>query len=238
MRCASCSAPVPPTGVVCAYCGSRLDVDLQGWPRCASSGTSGRRRDWQCPDGHGVLEEMRLGRPEAEVSLGRCATCMGLFLDRGALEHVLERAVGTVWEVDRRLLNALVEHPRAERETVRYRPCPSCGDLMHRQLFGRRSGVIVDRCRDHGTWLDAGELRQLLEWSRAGGRILHHQWEEERHWEQENHCVRERQAAAERITALRAASDPWGPELGEAAAEAWEEDLLVRLGRGLRQLLR
>jgi Zn-finger nucleic acid-binding protein len=43
---------------------------------------------------------------------------------------------------------------------------------MNRKLHGKRSGVIVDCCRDHGLWLDAGELRQLMEWSRAGGEKL------------------------------------------------------------------
>jgi hypothetical protein len=33
--------------------------------------------------------------------------------------------------------------------------------------------VIVDTCREHGIWLDGGELRQLLEWTRAGGQIHH-----------------------------------------------------------------
>ena len=43
---------------------------------------------------------------------------------------------------------------------------------MNRKLHGRRSGVIIDSCRDHGIWLDAGELRQLMEWTRAGGNKL------------------------------------------------------------------
>ena len=46
---------------------------------------------------------------------------------------------------------------------------------MNRKLHGKRSGVIVDSCRDHGLWLDAGELRQLMEWSRAGGEKLDQQ---------------------------------------------------------------
>ncbi len=43
---------------------------------------------------------------------------------------------------------------------------------MHRKLQGQRSGVVVDSCREHGLWLDSGELRQLMEWSRAGGEKL------------------------------------------------------------------
>ena len=43
---------------------------------------------------------------------------------------------------------------------------------MNRKLQGQRSGVVVDSCREHGLWLDSGELRQLMEWSRAGGEKL------------------------------------------------------------------
>ena len=32
---------------------------------------------------------------------------------------------------------------------------------MQRRNFRKRSGVIVDRCSEHGTWLDADELEQI-----------------------------------------------------------------------------
>ena len=79
---------------------------------------------------------------------------------------------------------------------VRYRPCAVCSDLMNRSLFGHRSGVIVDRCRDHGVWLDAGELRQLLEWTRAGGTLLDQQ-QRLQEQDQELRAVRRAAAAAE-----------------------------------------
>jgi Zn-finger nucleic acid-binding protein len=44
---------------------------------------------------------------------------------------------------------------------------------MNRINFGSRSGVIADKCRKHGLWLDGGELRQILEWMKAGGMIYH-----------------------------------------------------------------
>jgi Zn-finger nucleic acid-binding protein len=46
---------------------------------------------------------------------------------------------------------------------------------MNRINFGAQSGVIVDKCKEHGVWLDGGELRQLMEWIKAGGQILHQQ---------------------------------------------------------------
>jgi Zn-finger nucleic acid-binding protein len=176
ISCASCSAPLPAQGVVCAYCGSRVDVDLHGWSHLQPSGLSDQLH---CPDGHGALETLELPGVDSTIELGRCPTCLGLFLPLGSLEQLLDQAVAPVWSVDRQLLHSLAERPRADSGPVRYRPCPSCGDLMNRSLHGKRSGVVVDRCRDHGLWLDAGELRQLLEWARAGGALLDQEWREQ-----------------------------------------------------------
>jgi len=49
-------------------------------------------------------------------------------------------------------------------------PCPDCGEFMHRKSYGAKAGVVVDRCRLHGVWLDGGELNRLLKWAKAGGR--------------------------------------------------------------------
>jgi Zn-finger nucleic acid-binding protein len=51
---------------------------------------------------------------------------------------------------------------------------------MHRKSYGARAGVVVDRCRLHGVWLDGGELNQLLKWAGAGGRKLDREASERR----------------------------------------------------------
>ena len=40
---------------------------------------------------------------------------------------------------------------------------------MQRKNFARRSGIIVDWCGKHGTWLDADELEDLASYILAGG---------------------------------------------------------------------
>jgi Zn-finger nucleic acid-binding protein len=40
---------------------------------------------------------------------------------------------------------------------------------MNRVNFGKRSGVIVDVCKGHGTWFDAGELTRAIEFVARGG---------------------------------------------------------------------
>jgi hypothetical protein len=40
---------------------------------------------------------------------------------------------------------------------------------MARKNYGKRSGVIVDWCAAHGTWLDADELEQIASFIASGG---------------------------------------------------------------------
>ena len=62
-------------------------------------------------------------------------------------------------------------HRQARRETskVKYVPCPECSQLMNRINFARCSGVIVDICKQHGTWFDRDELSRIVEFIRGGG---------------------------------------------------------------------
>lgn len=48
---------------------------------------------------------------------------------------------------------------------------------MNRMNFARCSGVIVDICRRHGIWFDRDELREIVEFIRAGGLELSRQKE-------------------------------------------------------------
>jgi len=71
---------------------------------------------------------------------------------------------------------------------------------MNRINFGTKSGVIVDRCKEHGVWLDGGELRHLFEWMKAGGKLLQQERQEqlkqieEREMEREIHKIQLRPA--------------------------------------------
>jgi Zn-finger nucleic acid-binding protein len=52
---------------------------------------------------------------------------------------------------------------------MRYRRCPVCSKHMNRRNYGKRSGVIIDSCREHGIWFDALELGATLRWIKKGG---------------------------------------------------------------------
>lgn len=52
---------------------------------------------------------------------------------------------------------------------VNYRLCPDCNVAMVRFNFGRSSDVVLDMCREHGTWFDVGELQKTLIFINNGG---------------------------------------------------------------------
>jgi Zn-finger nucleic acid-binding protein len=41
--------------------------------------------------------------------------------------------------------------------------------MMNRVNFGKISGTVIDVCRGHGTFLDASELHQIVEFIEKGG---------------------------------------------------------------------
>jgi Zn-finger nucleic acid-binding protein len=82
-----------------------------------------------------------------------------------------------VHAVDPQRLSEVQRVKRRDEYPVTYIDCPVCSRLMNRVNFGSRSVVIADQCREHGMWLDGGELRQILEWTKAGGNLVHREKE-------------------------------------------------------------
>ena len=168
MDCTNCGAPLPPRSNVCQYCKTLNDTDLRAVGGSKRKGGASAR---SCPRCKVPMQRLRLGL-ETAVEIERCTKCFGIFFDPGELEEVLEASAKRAYEVDLERLDTMLREETSSRdyENVTYVPCPDCGELMHRKSYGARAGVVVDRCKLHGVWLDGGELNQLLKWARAGGR--------------------------------------------------------------------
>ncbi|HEX8960627.1 MAG TPA: zf-TFIIB domain-containing protein [Geobacteraceae bacterium] len=174
-NCSSCSAPLPPNSIQCEYCGSRNDIDLKGVHYNTNHECESERI---CPRCNVRLETIDL-KIDGKFLIERCETCLGLFFDPGELEALLQATVSNVFTVDRGELDVINRTMRAADYGVSYIKCPVCTKIMNRVNFGAKSGVIVDRCREHGVWLDGGELRHLFEWMKAGGKILDQERQEQ-----------------------------------------------------------
>lgn len=170
MDCINCSAPLPPKTTRCPFCKTMNDIDLRG-KVTVKRGITSR----QCPRCEQQLTAVLLGLGAEQVEIDRCLKCHGLFFDPGEVEQILDRLEQRAEDIDHQQLLGLIEKetPTGDFETVTYVPCPDCRQLMHRRSFGQRAGVIIDSCREHGIWLDGGELRRLIRWTQAGGRRHH-----------------------------------------------------------------
>ena len=167
-RCQWCTAPLPPGGALCSYCGRRSDVDLQGVHEFTVAQPASPR---VCPACGIPMQslDLRLG---GRFYIERCERCLSLFFDPNEIETLLERSAAAVFQVDHARLDEVARGRRDAPAPTRYYRCPVCRTAMNRVNFGARSGVIVDQCPKHGMWLEGGELRRLLEWKKAGGQIL------------------------------------------------------------------
>lgn len=178
LRCPGCGAPAGADLLRCPHCASRLatvacpscfGMVFRGTRHCPHCGARAQREErgepaaLSCPECRAELAALEVGG----TRLAECGACSGLWLGNGCLEALLadrERQAAVL---------AFRPPPPPEGvapvERVRYRPCAACGVLMNRANFQRISGVIVDACRDHGTWFDRDELRRVVEFVRAGG---------------------------------------------------------------------
>ena len=103
-----------------------------------------------------------------EARVDSCLSCQGIWVD-DINERTLLKFKPEVFTVDE--LHRLRElyRPLGKIEEVRYVPCPVCRQLMQRVNWGSHSGIVVDRCKDHGTWYDAGEVEKIREFVSLGG---------------------------------------------------------------------
>jgi Zn-finger nucleic acid-binding protein len=125
-----------------------------------------------CPDCDLPLQTLDL-QVDGKFYIERCEACLGLFFDPGELEALMDTSVSNVFSINAKRIDALLSKRSGRTDRIVYRKCPVCRQLMNRTNFGHRSGVIVDQCKNHGVWLDSGELKRLLDWKKAGGQLLH-----------------------------------------------------------------
>jgi Zn-finger nucleic acid-binding protein len=134
-------------------------------PHCGARADRAPREDaapLPCPHCRAELSAVRVG----QTAVRECGACGGLWLDNAAFDALCadrERQASVL------AFRAAAAAPAPAETRVRYRPCPQCGTLMHRVNFQRVSGVIVDVCRQHGTWFDADELRRIVQFIQGGG---------------------------------------------------------------------
>jgi Zn-finger nucleic acid-binding protein len=108
-----------------------------------------------------------VGRRIEDVVVHECPECEGVFLDENAIglvlqDHENKRARALVDSLPRR------PHSPLPSDGKLYVKCPTCSTSMNRKLFAQKSGIVVDVCRNHGTFFDAGELPAIMDFVMSG----------------------------------------------------------------------
>jgi len=233
LRCPACGAAVSSDVTHCDFCGVALatvacpscfGLMFVGAKFCSHCGAKAERSEVAgsairlCPRCQVDLNAVVIGG----IRLLECGRCEGIWVGVQTLQQICaERekqaaVLGT---------SAPPDGPAPFEQHIRYVPCPVCHELMNRVNFAHCSHVIVDVCKEHGTWFDKDELRRTVEFIRGGG------LEQARAQQLEQIKDEER-----RLAALRSVSVPFDPGMASAysfdsSAGARTIDLLLDLLR-------
>src|SRR5688572_18164142 len=178
LNCPNCGAGVASDRTQCEFCKTRLKtvacvsclgLMFAGNAYCGHCGASAVLTDVSRADGDGECPrcKIRLDRLLIEnIELNECGRCNGMWAGVETFESIC-----SVREEQSAVLG-FVASQKASFEplaSITYVPCPDCKQLMNRSNFARASGVIIDLCKHHGVWFDAGELPKIIQFIQHGG---------------------------------------------------------------------
>lgn len=189
-RCGSCGASVASDAVRCDYCRGAIVRDRRQMglicPECFARNPTRSRYCTSCgvefaphpvvgpdlaltcpADGETRLTSRAIGG----TLVHECPNCAGLWIPSEVFDRLVAKATSA--HTERASLGLGTASGPQRRWTgggaVRYRKCPICAGIMNRKNFGARSGILVDWCGAHGTWLDADELEEIAAFILEGG---------------------------------------------------------------------
>lgn len=181
LTCPHCGAGVSPTAKSCDHCAHELL--LKACPRCLSRVFHGHKHCPECGTELGIAAveagKERLcprcptpmhGRRVGDMVIDECPTCHGIFLDHVAVQRVVtDRQQARAEAIMGALPAQMAPSSLPAAGQKMYVKCPICTTIMNRRLFSAGSGVIIDVCRAHGAFFDAGELPRVIEFVMKGG---------------------------------------------------------------------
>ena len=193
VRCASCGAPRREGSRRCEFCNAdftlrELDLDTI-CPSCFARVSDHARFCDHCgkplsAEPLSVVDTLLVcpvcrgdrrlfSRTIGGLGLMECHVCAGMWVEIAIFQQLIAHARQANPTADEWLHAGFERHP-ATAGTIKaaphgYLPCPDCGELMLRQNYQHRSGVVIDLCKRHGVWFDADKLSRLLDWVHCGG---------------------------------------------------------------------
>ncbi|HSR18954.1 MAG TPA: zf-TFIIB domain-containing protein [Ignavibacteriaceae bacterium] len=91
-----------------------------------------------------------------QVEVDYCTNCLGIWLDEGELELLLEDS-----KEKNNLFKSFIVDRKSKENSVK---CPICRKKMDKVICGEEKKVILDKCKKgHGLWFNKGELEAVVE---------------------------------------------------------------------------
>ena len=178
LNCPNCGGAVMSDRTNCAFCSSRLKT--VGCAKCLGMMFLGSKFCGHCG---GAAHAAELLDDTESGECPRCKVRLQLLKIDAVQIRECERC-GGFWSAPDAFENLCVDHEKQasvlgfagsyrheipDPPTISYVPCPGCSQLMNRSNFARSSGIIIDMCKQHGVWFDAGELPKIIEFIDKGG---------------------------------------------------------------------
>jgi Zn-finger nucleic acid-binding protein len=123
-----------------------------------------KRSRLRCPRCEAAFSAIQVGR----YPISHCPHCGGLWVGKEVFQDICTKE-----EEQEAVLSFQFEPPDGTTNTESkprrtYVPCPECGKLMNHKNFSG-SGIVLDWCREHGSWFDRNELQQIVRFIGEGG---------------------------------------------------------------------
>lgn len=96
------------------------------------------------------------------VKVDACESCGGCWLDSGELKQIVDIREKTFSPEEVSLVRGISEqvfHGREEKQ--KEHACPKCDQLMDRFNYAATTGILLDKCSEHGIWFDKDELEHV-----------------------------------------------------------------------------
>jgi Zn-finger nucleic acid-binding protein len=192
-RCSACGAGVAEGAERCDYCGSEIILNRRNLSLiCPSCYARNADNDRFCSGCGGHFAPVQMDEDGAEllcvdcemplqprmvgdVRISECPACNGIWVPDDRFDRLMAGALEARKKADSAALRSLDPRTRGANpasQRVQYRDCLVCKQQMRRRNFRKTSGVIIDCCNSHGTWLDADELERLAGFLLSGGRPM------------------------------------------------------------------
>ena len=190
-RCGACGAQAAADADNCDYCGSTImrvgDTLSLICPECFGRNEENSRfctacgvafdpqqvetsgEELPCPCCVRLMPVRQVGG----LSINECPSCNGLWVPEDRFDQLVDRAIESAssgGEATKSTATPRMKGANPAQQRVLYRKCPVCEAQMNRRNYRKTSGVIIDICSKHGTWLDADELEQIAGFITSGGR--------------------------------------------------------------------